>query len=242
MAQDNDTQSSNDNPQEPEQPEGDGGTEGSDGGQGLLTQDEVDSIVERRLSRERSKYEQQLEEERKKREQLKKQKERERREEKEEYRELYEETQQELESVKSEYEQRLTSYERQVKEEKARGRLLKAAQQADAVAPDHIVAILNDRVKVDEDGQIKVTDDSGELATDGKGTPLTPENLVQQFVDENPHFQRAAPGRGSGGRSGGEKPPESGDIDLDRAKTDPDYFQQHKEEIRRKVKDGEISV
>jgi hypothetical protein len=232
----------NDPTQEPQAPSNEPTEPQGDGGQSF-TQDDIDEIVEKRLARERAKYEQKLEEERKKREEWKKQQERQKLEEKEEYKKLYEETQQQLESTKSEYEQKLTQQQRQVAQERARSQLLKAAQSAGAVAPDHVVAILQNRVTVDEDGQVKVVDENGEIATDGKGNALSPEALAQNFVDEHPHFQRAAGGKGGGGRpNGGSKPGGDDDFDVDRFKSDVDYAIENADKAEKGIRDGKYTA
>lgn len=230
---------------------GEGGAEGSSAGGGgepsnVVPQDQVDRIVQQRLARERKKYESKLEElgfdsfddiaELKR-----KQKEREKQklEENEQYKELLEKTRQEkdeqIQQLRQELEKTRSTYHQTTVERT----LVEAAAEADAVAPAQVSALLRDRVKLDDDGNPYVVGDGGERLTDGQGNELSVQGYVKQFLEDNPHFQRAAGGRGAGGRGseGGEKP--TGGFDPSK-RNDPKHLRENRDEIIAKMKSGEL--
>ncbi|MFB6374494.1 MAG: hypothetical protein ABEN55_15550 [Bradymonadaceae bacterium] len=224
-------------------PEGSGGSEG-----GTLTQEQVNAIVQDRLERERKQFRQQLqemgfedlEEVRELKEQRKEEREEELKEQ-EKYKELLEQREQEFQEELSEKEQRLQELEQERQRERKVTELMAAGQKHGAVDAEQVAKLLRDRVDV-EDGDVVVVDDDGEpiLAEDGsyKGA----DTLVEDFLEENPHFKRAASGEGAGGGPAGGDAPEQGNVDLERAANDQDYYREHRDEIRRKVQNGEVDV
>ncbi len=218
---------------------------------GYLPQSTVDDIVERRLARERQQFQKQLQglgfESLDEVEKLKKaQAEREKQEleERQEYKELAERIRAEKDQEIRKRDEELNELRRRHLNAQAERAVLAAATQHGAVAPEQVARLVRNDIRVDEDGRPYVVDAQGNRRTDGRGGELTVNSYVEQFLSENPHFQRAAEGRGAGGRgSGGGTPPaNTGDIDLERAKHDLEYALEHEAEIERMLKSGELTA
>lgn len=71
--------------------------------------------------------------------------------------------------------------------------LLNAAAQYKAVNPQQVVQLIRNQVRLGENGQAEVVDSNGTVRYDDKGSPLTPEALVKEFLSGNPHFVAASP-------------------------------------------------
>lgn len=217
--------------------------------EGYLSQDQVNKIIEQRLARERAQHDARLSE-------LgfssfdevaalkKAQAEREKKEleDRQQYKELAEKIRQEKDE---ELRKRTEEYERlksQYVGTQAERAILTAATHHGAIAPEQVARLVRDSIRVDDDGQPYVVDRAGNRRTDGKGGDLSVSQFVGEFLQQNPHFQRAADGRGAGGRGSASGGGTLDTFDLERAKRDPDYFLAHQEEIEKRVKRGDLKV
>lgn len=237
----------NDDPPADDDPSGGGGPTTQPQG---FSQEDIDAIVEKRLARERQKYESQLSElgfesfddikELKERE---KKRRREELEKKEKYKQLLEETQQEKDQQISELQQQLNQIQNNYHRERAQRRLIEAANEAGALKPRQIARLLEDRIRL-EDGRVQVVGEDGSPRITKSGDDMTPEELVVEFLNENDHFKRAAGGRGAGGGPNG-NPGGSGKKPkgFDPAKkSDPDHLIENLDEVLEKARKGEIKV
>lgn len=170
-----------------------------------FTQDEVDAIVKSRLAKQSKKYEDvNLNEYRT----LK--------EEKENIKLEEQKARGEFESIlqeqKNKFEQRFNSLSQQLHKEKVDGAILKAAGARNAVNPEQVAQLLQSRVRLSDDGEVQVLNDRKEVMYDtDNATPVSIDNLVNNFLDSSPHFLRAGPsGSGSTGNVG-----ESVDTETD---------------------------
>ena len=170
-----------------------------------FTQDEVDAIVKARLNKQSKKYEDvNLTEYRT----LK--------EEKENIKLEEQKARGEFESIlqeqKNKFEQRFNSLSQQLHKEKVDGAILKAAGARNAVNPEQVAQLLQSRVRLSDDGEVQVLNDRNEVMYDtDNATPVSIDNLVNNFLDSSPHFLRAGPsGSGSTGNVG-----ESVDTETD---------------------------
>lgn len=217
---------------------------------GQFTQDQVNSIVQDRVQRERQQFEQQLKElgfEDLEDVRELKEKEKQRREqelkEKEKYKELLEQKEQEWQEELQEREQRLQKLEQERRREKVTTRLLTAAQEKGAVDPEQVAHLVRDQVDLDDDGNVVAVDNDGTPRLSDDGSPMSPETLVEEFLDDNDHFKQAASGRGAGGGPNDEPGGASNEEGFDPSKKhDPDHLLEHEEEIIEKAKKGEIEV
>jgi len=80
-----------------------------------------------------------------------------------------------------------------IKEYKVNTPLLSAAANMRAVAPEQVKALLNNNVRLNADGEVEVVDSKGAVRYSDKGSPLSVEDLVREFLDLNPHFVQPAP-------------------------------------------------
>ena len=159
-----------------------------------FTQDEVNNIVERRLAKERgSMYKKlgvddidvainavktQKEAEEKQRIQ------------KGEFEEILKTRTQEHQKEKSEL-------ENQLKDIKINKSLLESASKHKAINPDQVVELLKNDIKLNESGNVEILDKNGIARYNKQGELLTTDELVQEFLTQNPHFVSATPS-GSG--------------------------------------------
>ena len=176
----------------------------------LLSQDEVNRIIAERVQRERAKFEKKysgIDLERYN--ELVAQEEQTRLSEMEkrgEYEKLLKEQAEKFNSKISQYEQELHSI-------KVDGSLLQAASNARAVNPEQVVSLLKNQVKLNEMGNVDVLDANGNVRYDDDGNPLTPNALVQEFLNASPHFVSAGPqGSGTGQGVGKQTPVVETDI------------------------------
>lgn len=233
------------------QPSSDGGGDGQQqttqqqgGGQGMLTQSQVDDIAAARAQREREKFQNQLadlgfeggfddlqEFVEKQQEKKRKQK-----EEQEKFRELYQQEKEERERLLEEKNQEIERLQSTWQQEKVQRALSQAA--TDAVNPSQVTALLQNRIQLDDNNNPYPVDENGQRITDGNGEYLTVEQYVDQWLDDNPHFRRAAGGKGGNSRpgAGGAAAPDTGDFDLERALNDQEYAVEHREKLGQLVK------
>lgn len=71
--------------------------------------------------------------------------------------------------------------------------LVNAAAQFRAVNADQVKALLKPRVRLNESGEVEVLDEKGSVKYNDQGQPFKVEDLVQNFLQENPHFVAAPP-------------------------------------------------
>ena len=159
-----------------------------------FTQEEVNNIVERRLAKERgSMYKKlgvddidvainavktQKEAEEKQRIQ------------KGEFEEILKTRTQEHQKEKSEL-------ENQLKDIKINKSLLESASKHKAINASQVVDLLKNDIKLNETGNVEILDKNGIARYNKQGELLTTDELVQEFLTQNPHFVSATPS-GSG--------------------------------------------
>tara|TARA_Y100000004_G_scaffold193804_1_gene257013 strand:+ start:141 stop:860 length:720 start_codon:yes stop_codon:yes gene_type:complete len=95
--------------------------------------------------------------------------------------------------------------------------LLNSASTNKAINPEQVVQLVRNQVKMSDTGQVEVINESGQTRYDDQGQPLTPQDLVNEFLQKNPHFQQAGPA--GGGSTSNTKSESPADVDLN--KLDP---------------------
>ena len=197
-----------------------------------FTQDEVNNIVERRLAKERgSMYKKlgvddldiavtavktQKEAEEKQRIQ------------KGEFEEI-------LKTRTQEHQKEKTQLENQLKDIKINKSLLSSASKNKAINPDQVVELLKGNIKLNETGNVEILDKNGNARYNKLGEVLTTDELVQEFLTQNPHFVSATPS-GSGSVSNVDrqelnKPFNLSDLDMNNPKDKEAYRQYRKEKL-----------
>jgi len=71
--------------------------------------------------------------------------------------------------------------------------LTSAAAKYRAVNADQVKALLKNNLRLNSDGEVEVVDSKGSTRYSEKGTPLSVEDLVKEFLDTNPHFVNPTP-------------------------------------------------
>lgn len=164
----------------------------------LMSQDEVNRIVAERVAREKAKFEKtygdvDLD--------LYKQM----MSEKEQARQAELEKRGEFEKLLKEqadkFQGRLSQYEKELQQIKVDGSLSNAASNSKAINPVQVTALLKNQVRMNEAGGVDVLDDKGNVRYDDNGNPITPQALVNEFLNANQHFVQAGPS-GSGTSNG----------------------------------------
>ncbi|BAQ91653.1 phage protein GP20 [uncultured Mediterranean phage uvMED] len=202
-----------------------------------FTQDEVNNIVERRLAKERGsmykklgvedldiavnavKTQKDLEEKQ--------------RIQKGEFEEILKTRTQEFNKEKS-------NLENQLKDIKINKSLLSSASRNKAINPDQVVELLKSDIKLNESGNVEILDKSGLARYNKMGELLSTDELVQEFLTQNPHFVSATPS-GSGSvsnvdRSELNKPLNLSDLDMNNP-TDRKKYSEY-----RKIRDSKPST
>lgn len=162
-----------------------------------FTQEDLDSIVKERLARERSKILKKYEgvdvEKYNSLIQEQEAKEQEEQAKRGEFEKILKSTVEKKDSVISQLQTELQGI-------KVDGNLLNAASSRKAVNPQQVVRLLKDQVRLTESGEVEVLDDSGSARYTDKGTAMSVDDLVEEFLTTNPHFKMANPG-GTGSTS-----------------------------------------
>jgi len=194
-----------------------------------FTQDEVNNIVERRLAKERGsmykklgvddldiavtavKTQKDLEEKQ--------------RIQKGEFEEI-------LKTRTQEHQKEKSQLESQLKDIKINKSLLSSASKNKAINPDQVVELLKDNIKLNETGNVEILDKNGIARYNKLGELLSTDELVQEFLTQNPHFVSATPS-GSGSVSNVDrqelnKPLNLSDLDMNNPKDREAYREYRK--------------
>lgn len=212
------------------------------------SQEEINRIVQQRLERERKKFDEKIEslgfksfDEIADLKRQQKEREEKELEDQQKYKELLEKTRSEKDAELAKLREQLQKTQSTYRQTTAERQILEAAAAAEAVAPAQVASLLRGNVQVDDEGKSFVVGPGGERMTDGKGNELSVEAYVKTFIEENPHFQRAASGRGAGGSPPGKGGAGPGGFDPSK-RNNLKHLQDNREEIIKKLKSGELKA
>lgn len=179
-----------------------------------FTEDQVESIVQRRLERERSKISKQLDgidiKEAKQLLEEKKQKEQELALQRGEFEKVMKETVSKKDAEIS----KLVSELQKIRIDE---QLVNTASQLKAINPNEVKSLLRNSLKLNDSGNVEVVSDNGTPRYTDKGDLMTVSDLVAEYLNNNPHHLSATPkGTGSQSGIGGEtpKPMKISDLDM----------------------------
>jgi hypothetical protein len=213
-----------------------------------MSQEVIDAIVEQRLARERRQHEERLQalgfntwDDVSKLVNDTRKKEQEELERSGQYKELADRIKAEKDAEIAKRDAELAKFRQQYQAKTVETTLLEAAGQHRAIAPNQVAALLRDRVRVNDEGNVYVAGPNGEPALDGKGNELPVSAFVKSFLDENPHFVQSAPGAGAQGRPAGTPPPIQQPWDASKA-NDLEYLQANATQILELAKAGKIRL
>lgn len=163
-----------------------------------FTQEELNAIVTKRIAQEQKKFEGIDLDEYKTLKQQQEKAETDRLMKREEFDKV-------LKTTKEKYESEVVQLRSELEKVKLDGTLKSAALRLKTANPDHVATLLRNQVKLDESGQPVVLNSDGEVRynTD-TAEPFTIDDLVNEFVSQNPYFKGAGKtGTGSEGNSSG---------------------------------------
>jgi hypothetical protein len=102
-----------------------------------------------------------------------------------------------LKNKTQEWNKERTNLENQLKDIKINKSLLSSASKNKAINPDQVVSLLQPQIKLNESGNVEILDNKGLARYNSNGELFTTDELVQEFLTQNPHFVSATPS-GSG--------------------------------------------
>ena len=80
-----------------------------------------------------------------------------------------------------------------IKEYKIDMPLVNAAAKFKSVNPEQVSSLLKSQVKLNEDGEVEVLDNNGQVRYGDDGKLLSVDSFVQEFLQTNPHFVQSSP-------------------------------------------------
>ena len=102
-----------------------------------------------------------------------------------------------LKTRTQEFNKEKENLESQLRDIKINKSLLSSASKNKAVNPDQVVELLKSNIQLNESGNVEILDKNGLARYNKLGELLTTDELVQEFLTQNPHFVSATPS-GSG--------------------------------------------
>ena len=93
-----------------------------------------------------------------------------------------------LKEKSEEYGKKIGNLESELRDIKINKALLSSASKNRAINPDQVVELLKHNIKLNESGNVEILDKNGIARYNNKGETLTTDELVQEFLTQNPHF------------------------------------------------------
>lgn len=194
-----------------------------------FTEDQVEEIVKRRLERERKTIAKKLDgvdiEEAKKLLEEKKQKEQELALQRGEFEKVMKET-------VSKKDAEITKLVSELQKIRIDEQLVNTASNLKAINPNEVKALLRNSLKLNDSGNVEVVSENGTPRYNDKGEPLTVQEFVSEYLNNNPHHLSATPkGTGSESGIGGQTPKtlKLSDLDMNNAEHRKIYAELRKE-------------
>ena len=194
-----------------------------------FTEDQVEAIVQRRLDRYKKTVSSKLDgldlEEAKKLLEEKKQKEQELALQRGEFDKVLKET-------VSKKDSKISALESELQKIRIDETLVNTASQLKAINPNEVKALLRSAVKLNDSGNVEVVSENGTPRYNEKGELMSVNELVAEYLNNNPHHLSATPkGTGSQSGIGGNtlKPFNIANLDLSKAE-DRKVYAEHKKQ------------
>ena len=122
-----------------------------------------------------------------------------------------------LKETVSKKDSRIQSLETELKRIRIDETLVNVASGMKAVKPAEVKQLLRNNVKLNEQGSVEVINEDGTPRYSDKGEPMSVNDLVAEYLKNNPHHVSSSPsGAGSRSQVGGATPKQLkiGDLDL----------------------------
>lgn len=206
-----------------------------------FTQADVDRFVQERLARERAKNDRALAEigvqsfdEVKAIIEKQRQAEETKLAEQGHYKELFEKSKAESEAALKAERQRIAALEKQTRQANLKTTLLGELSAKGCVSPEEAATLISNSIRYDENGNAYPVDSLGSPLTNGEGQQMTVNEFASKWLEQRPHYQRAASSAGAG--SLGNEGPPPGVFKLDPSRiNDPDYILANRDAILAQV-------
>jgi len=191
----------------------------------MFSQEELDNILQKRLSQATKKYSDIDIDEYKELKSLKQQIEEEQLIKRNEFDKV-------LQKTKQQSAKEVNQLRSELEKIKVDGALISASSNQKAVSPEHVATLLRNNVRLADDGSVTVIDTAGNARFNEAGEPFTVDTLVDEFLTANSYFKVAGPS-GAGSISNTDT---RSNTEFDLAKLDmhnPDHRAKYKE-LRKK--------
>lgn len=116
-----------------------------------------------------------------------------------------------LKSVVSKKDQEIAKRDAMIREYTVDLPLVQTAAQLKAVNAEQVKQLLKPNIRFSEDGAVEIIDREGKVRYTDQGTPFKVEDLVSEFLNQNPHFVQPTPATTQGKSNVSSMP---GKIDL----------------------------
>ena len=138
-----------------------------------------------------------------------------------------------LKEKSEEYGKKINSLESELKDIKINRALLQSASKNRAINPEQVVSLLQNNMRLNDTGNVEILDKNGITRYNNKGELLTTDELVSEFLTQNPHFVTASPS-GSGSVSNVDrtelnKPFNLSDLDMNNPADKKKYAEYRKQ-------------
>jgi hypothetical protein len=138
-----------------------------------------------------------------------------------------------LKEKSEEYGKKISGLESELKDIKINRALLSSASKNRAINPEQVVSLLQSNMRLNDTGNVEILDKNGITRYNSKGELLTTDELVNEFLTQNPHFVTATPS-GSGSVSNVDrtelnKPFNLSDIDMNNPADKKKYAEYRKQ-------------
>ena len=137
-----------------------------------------------------------------------------------------------LKKTKDTYSKEVETLRSQLSQVQINDALRGAASKYQSNAPDQVAQLLKPKIKLNKEGSVEVVDINGKVRYNDKGGQVTIPDLVQEFLNDYPHFQMNTPsGSGSVSAVGGKtvKPFNIKDLDMSK-KEDREAYSKYRNE------------
>ena len=198
----------------------------------MIAQSELDKIIEKRLVRERAKFEKKFSgidpDEARKLLEEKEAKELDMQKQRGEFDKVLKET-------VSKKEAEISQYKAELQKVRIDDALIKVASEYQAIKPDQVVNLLKSKVQLGADGNPEIIGDNNAPMYNSNGELLSINEYVGNFLDDNPHFRNATPsGAGSKSSVGGEtpKPLNLAELNMNNPEDKAKYAEYRKEKMK----------
>lgn len=94
--------------------------------------------------------------------------------------------------------ERLKGEVEKLRDERKAAALLRAISRHNVVDAEEVAELVKHRVRMEEDGSVKVLGDSGAVRINTTGQPMALDEFIADWLGEKPHHLRAAFGAGAG--------------------------------------------